>query len=546
MNRRQKEVLQNELRNERTVLNQINAVYQRAMIDIEAKIEKMQARINMNLEDTAAIYQKQFQEALKGQVSAILDNLNANQYDKIQDYLENCYYDSFIGVMYDLQGQGIPVIMPIDQEQAIRAIQHDTKLKKSLYESLGYNVNQLKRTISGEVSRGIANGFMHAEIARNIRNHGKVSMSKAYTIARTEGHRISEQSKADSRQKAKEAGADVLKQWDSTLDSRTRESHQKLDGQIRELDEPFEVNGRKAMHPGGFGIAKEDINCRCVTLQRARWALDEAELETLEKRAKYFGLDKTKDLKDFKEKYLKAIENMDENGKIKGNTWREFEHKRTFGTKKEAIDYFKSEHGIKFSDSRKYPIDEQIITECAAWHDKFNNAFEAFAEKNPCKIPVIKAKASSGMGNAVGYYQYYSRNDGVVELALNADYHRSVDTMKKYMEKAHNSKWQSTANVSHTFIHEYGHHVSNSMKWITGNKTFEHEFIKECIEEFKKQVPDYKYDTYVGIGEYVSRYGSTSESELFAEAFAEYFGEGEPRTFAKIFGEKLEERMKGV
>lgn len=48
MNRRQKEVLQNELKNERTVLNQINAVYQRAMIDIEAKIEKMQARISMN------------------------------------------------------------------------------------------------------------------------------------------------------------------------------------------------------------------------------------------------------------------------------------------------------------------------------------------------------------------------------------------------------------------------------------------------------------------------------------------------------------------
>ena len=237
---------------------------------------------------------------------------------------------------------------------------------------------------------------------------------------------------------------------------------------------------------------------------------------------------------------------MDKNGKIKENTWREFEHKRTFSTKKEVLDYFKSEHGIKFSDSRKYPIDEQIITECAAWHDKFNSAFSAFSEKNPCKIPVIKAKASSGMGNAVGYYQYYSRNEGVVELALNADYHRNIDTMKKYMEKAHNSKWQSTSNVSHTFIHEYGHHVSNSMKWLTGNKTFEHEFIKECIEEFKKQVPDYKYDTYVGIGDYVSRYGSTSESELFAEAFAEYFGEGEPRTFAKIFGEKLEERMKGV
>ena len=56
------------------------------------------------------------------------------------------------------------------------------------------------------------------------------------------------------------------------------------------------------MQPGGFGVAKEDINCRCVTLQRARWALDEAELETLKKRAEFFEIDKTKDFDDFKEK----------------------------------------------------------------------------------------------------------------------------------------------------------------------------------------------------------------------------------------------------
>ena len=135
---------------------------------------------------------------------------------------------------------------------------------------------------------------MYADIARNIRNYGRVSMDKAITIARTEGHRIQEESRNEARHKAKEAGADIVKQWDSTLDSRTRPTHQKLDGQIRELDEPFEVNGMKAMYPSGFGKAKEDINCRCVCLQRARWALDDSELETLEKRAKYFGLDKSK------------------------------------------------------------------------------------------------------------------------------------------------------------------------------------------------------------------------------------------------------------
>lgn len=150
------------------------------------------------------------------------------------------------------------------------------------------------------------------------------------------------------------------------------------------------------------------------------------------------------------------------------------------------------------------------------------------------------------MKNAVGYYSYYPGTNRVVEIALNSAYHSSMESMQKYREQTQKTKWSSTSNVNHTFIHEYGHHVANSMRQITGKAGWEHEFIQECIEDFKKEVPDYTYNTYVGMGDYVSRYGSTSESELFAEAFAEYFGEGENRVFARIFGEKLEKLPKEV
>lgn len=69
----------------------------------------------------------------------------------------------------------------------------------------------------------------------------------------------------------------------------------------------FDVNGRKAMYPGGFGIASEDINCRCCMLQRARWAMDEEELEELKRRAEFFGLDKTDDFEEFKNKFFENI-----------------------------------------------------------------------------------------------------------------------------------------------------------------------------------------------------------------------------------------------
>lgn len=532
MNARQKEVLQARVRSEKATLNKIKKVYEEAYKEIEGKINVLSA----DELTQSKIYQKQYQKALQQQISAVLDNLNSKQYDTVNAYLKECYEDAFIGAVYDLQGQGVPLIFPINQQDVARAIVHNTKLKKPLYEALGVDVAKLKKTIQQEISRGFATAADYTEMARNIRNQGGIPMRKAFTIARTEGHRIHQEAAEDAQRKAKDAGADVVKQWDSTLDKRTRPSHQKLDGQLRELDEPFEVNGHKGMRPGGFGIAAEDINCRCVMLQRARWALEENRAVT-----KWDGEKgalirmKEKDLKTFTAKYKETVEQI---------TIEEVT--RRFSSKKEAINYFQDEQGITFSDSRKYPIDEEILIKAAEWHSNFVSNFADFDKKSPVKIPEIKNKAPSGMKNAVGYYRYYSQRPEVVELALNAGYHNSLRGMTEYMEGANKRKWQSTANPEHTFIHEYGHHVSNSMRWITDNPNWQHEFIQECMEEFKMDFPEYPYRTYTGMGDYVSRYGATSESEMFAEAFAEYFGSGEPRLFAKIFGDKLVQLLKGV
>ncbi len=224
--------------------------------------------------------------------------------------------------MYDIQGQGVPLIFPIDQEQVVRALQTESKLSQSLYNSLGENTALLKKRISSNISRGIAQGSSYHDISKGIAagmvgDYSKMrggALGKAMTIARTEGHRVSTASAHDAAVKSKEAGADIVKQWDATLDRRTRPHHSQLDGQIREIDEPFEVAGRKAMYPGAFGVASEDINCRCVSLTRAKWGLDEDELQTLKDRAEYYGLDKIKDFEDFKEKYIYISKNASYNG----------------------------------------------------------------------------------------------------------------------------------------------------------------------------------------------------------------------------------------
>lgn len=310
MNKRQLEVQKVNLAEEKKIIRQLKLVYSQARKDCEAKIKELGARTDMQNLQTI-VYQIQYQKALQQQIDGILDTLQNNQFEKIADYLGTSYENGFVGALYDLHGQGIPLIFPIDQSKVVKALQTDAKLSEGLYSRLGEDTAYLKKSIRAELSRGAARGSSWLDIAAHIANGMNSPFDKAINnairIARTEGHRIQQQSQLDTLNTAKDKGADVVKQWDSTLDGRTRETHRLLDGQIREVDEPFETGGMKAMYPGGFGRPSEDCNCRCCMLQRARWALDADELKTLQDRAAYFGLDKSADFEDFKKKFNVAV-----------------------------------------------------------------------------------------------------------------------------------------------------------------------------------------------------------------------------------------------
>lgn len=366
MNKKQKEVVQATLDNEKKVLASLKKTYKQAEKDIDAKIEALLVRAQTDTENLQSIiYQVDYQKALKKQVSGVLDQLNTDQFSTISDYLTKSYEDGFIGTLYDLQGQGIPLIFPIDQEQVKKAIVHDTKLSKNLYSSLGEDVNDLKKRIQSELSRGISQSYSYAQIAKNISNQVSIGYNRASRIARTEGHRIQQEATYNAQKKAKEAGADVVKQWDAALDSRTRKAHSLLDGQIRELDDPFEVNGMSAMYPGGFGVPSQDIHCRCVVLQRARWALDEEGFEEHTKFSAEDGvaidLSDAKNYADFKKKYNVTVEKV-KTQEIKTNTWTMNQD----GTFSKGIVKNEAQYKIDLDDDKVLTVDVTSAAETAA------------------------------------------------------------------------------------------------------------------------------------------------------------------------------------
>jgi len=300
-----------QLEQEKRTLHQLQRQYNAALSTVNAQIAMLQAKGQTPSRQNRIAYQKQ----LKEQLEATIAKLHSETYQTIEQFMNDSYTTGYVGAMYDLHGQGLPVIAPIDKDAVVKAVMTDTKLKHGVYRELGSDMATLKKKISNELTRGIATGMAYDDIARNIRMATGAPKARANAIVRTEGHRIQQASQEDARQVAKSKGADVVKQWDATLDSATRDSHRKLDGQIRELDEPFEINGLSAMYPGEFGDPAEDCNCRCVALTRARAALDADELETMQERAKTFKLDKSKSFADFQEKYLKMSEPLDNSGK---------------------------------------------------------------------------------------------------------------------------------------------------------------------------------------------------------------------------------------
>ena len=302
----EKDIIASSLKDEKSIIKQLKGLYQNSVNQIDERIQALLGRYEAE-QLQSIIYQVDHQKALKTQINGILDVLHAEEYETISQYLNECYQNGFISTMYSLQEQGIPLIIPIDQDQVIRAITLDSKISEGLYKSLGQNIKDLKKKISSEISRGISQGMSYGSIARNLQNQSNIGINNSIRIARTEGHRIQAQSQLDASKKAQKKGANVVKQWDASLDGRTRKHHRMLDGQIRELDEMFEINGKKAEAPSKFGRPEEDINCRCTLLTRAKWSLDEEELEELKKRAEYFGLDKTKDFEEYKAKYINAI-----------------------------------------------------------------------------------------------------------------------------------------------------------------------------------------------------------------------------------------------
>lgn len=540
MNRWEIEVQKSLLDSEEAALKELEKQYGKALKDINEKVKGFQADIDLldqalsqdGLDETARamlqsqkrskIYQQNYQRALQGQVSGILDKMHGDNYGTIDKYLNGCYETGYVGTMYSIAGQGVPLVIPVDQAAAVKAVLTDSKVSNGLYAALGVDVKKLKKTITQEISRGIASSLPYSDIARNISSVSKAPLSRAKTIARTEGHRIQQTSARDAQYAAKKKGADVLKQWDAALDGRTRDSHARVDGEIRELDEKFS-NGLK--YPGDpSGGAAEVVNCRCTANTRARWALDDEELQTLKERAEYFGLDKTENFEDFKQKYLKAAETPI----AQVNTFTPAK------TIEDAAKFAKETLGLEQTTAYQLGMNLDVANGLNEAIGRMSDTFGSLTEAGYLENVLLFTNRSSN--------SYAAYSDSLRTVFLNPVV-KQKGALKKMakdaVEQFEPGAW-STGSAFHTVYHELGHAVqhmildNNALKKnkidVLYRKTFSDILGAETTWTIDEDTAALAKKTKEAGFSY---YGLRNSGEFVAESIAQYYLSDKPGEIAK-------------
>ena len=120
--------------------------------------------------------------------------------------------------------------------------------------------------IQNAVIQGILQGETINDIALRITreagekafNNARRNARTAYTCAQNAG------SLYTMRRARDELGLKLQKRWMATLDDRTRDAHADLDGQVRDIDEPFDSMLGEIMYPGDMDADPANVwNCRC-------------------------------------------------------------------------------------------------------------------------------------------------------------------------------------------------------------------------------------------------------------------------------------------
>lgn len=581
MDKKQAEVEKMLLQHEKQAFKDLQKSYTQALADIKGRVLNLQNKLaDLNAINTTGydaesleilqsmkqskIYQLNYQKALEEQISACVEVLKKDTVSNIQTYLGAMYNDSYLGNLYNLNAKGIPITTPINPSLLAQSI--NKKIEGMTFaQRINTNMNDFKKTVKAEISRGIANGSTYNEIAQQLSMATGEDLNKSKRIVRTEGGRVSSEARLTSMRDAKEKGADIVKQWDSTLDGKTRPLHRELDQQIAEINKPFKIAGMEVEAPNMFGDPGEDCNCRCVVLSVPRWDIQESNVKYDNENDE---LIETKNYADWKQGYYRRIAEEE----MREQTIDYFKGYIEAKTLKEARIYAEEKLGIMLV--RYGELDLKVANELNRTLTYYQNTYPEVMgnvrcignwqainrDKKETMYYYYKQYIREKYPNAGRYQseklaerwasQYIGRVPGNVyassfataskkELEMymgiyvNSKYGKDYDKFNKLLSADVETRFhpEYTGTLKATIDHEMAHQLDN-MLGISNEPNIQNLFDSRTKLDLTNEISSYSWDNT----------NKNKYSEMVAEGWAEYLNNPNPRPIAKEIGETIERK----
>lgn len=200
-----------------------------------------------------------------------IQDLNKRQIQLTKDTIQDTFIESYYRYGYMIENE---TEFQIYKELSKHMIQENISNELDPIgweERARINNDLMLRQIKQDLYEAFAVGVAYEIISRRISKRMEVGSNKGKNIVRKEGRRVQESANYNAMEDADEElskiDMSVRKQWISAKDSRVRDTHQHLDGEIIELDEKFvSKSGATALAPKQFGVMSEDANCRCSAI----------------------------------------------------------------------------------------------------------------------------------------------------------------------------------------------------------------------------------------------------------------------------------------
>lgn len=158
-------------------------------------------------------------------------------------------------------------------------------VRKKVAQKVAWVNDTTKANIRAIIELGKADGKSVGLIAEDIwsSTNQDINFKRAVRIARTEVHAASNTATQAAVESTGLTG--LTREWIAMADERVRSSHRKAHGQVRGMDEAFDVNGEALQFPGDpNGSVGNVINCRCIIIYHTGHGDDRAAARNRERR----------------------------------------------------------------------------------------------------------------------------------------------------------------------------------------------------------------------------------------------------------------------